>query len=57
MMKKNVSKKLKFISGLVENIVEKGGNACYRHFLLFPKYLQKTSISKSLKSQDCVVNG
>ena len=31
----NVSEKLKFVSRRVENIVRKGENAGYQHFLLF----------------------
>ena len=33
----------------VENIVEKGENADYQHFLLFPQCFQKASFSESLK--------
>ena len=33
----NVAQKLKFVYGMVENIVEKGENAGYQHFLLFPQ--------------------
>ena len=33
----------------VENIVGKGENACYQHFLLFPKCFQKASLSGSLR--------
>ena len=32
----NVSEQLKLLLGRVENIVGKGGNAGYQHFLLFP---------------------
>ena len=35
--------KLKFILGWVENIVEKGENAGFQHFLLFPQCFQKAS--------------
>ena len=31
----NVTEKLNFFGGWVENIVGKGGNAGYQHFLLF----------------------
>ena len=31
-----VTQKLKFVMGQVENIVGKGENAGYQHFLLFP---------------------
>ena len=34
--KRNVTEKLKFVLGRVENIVGKGENAGYQHFLLFP---------------------
>ena len=47
--KKNVTEKLKFVLGRVENIVEKGGNAGYQHFLLFLQHFQKASLSVSLK--------
>ena len=47
--KKNVTQKMKFISERVENIWEKGENAGYQHFLLFPKCFQKPSFSGSLK--------
>ena len=33
---KNLAEKLKFVLERVENIVGKGENACYQHFLLFP---------------------
>ena len=33
----------------VENIVEKGENAGYQHFLLFPQCFQKASYTRSLK--------
>ena len=45
----NVNEKLKFGLGKEENIVEKGENAGYRHFLLFPQCFQKPSVSGSLK--------
>ena len=50
--KKNVTKIM--ISVLdrvdkVENIVGKGENAGYQHFLLFPQCFQKTSLSGSLE--------
>ena len=40
---------LKFVLGTVENIVGKGENAGYQHFLLFPQSLQKASNTGSLK--------
>ena len=39
----NLNKKLKFAMGRVENIVGKGENAGYQHFLLFPQCFQKAS--------------
>ena len=45
----NLTEKLKFILGKVENIVGKGENTCYHHFLLFPKCFQKASYTGSLK--------
>ena len=45
----NVIEKLKCVKRWVENIVEKGENAGYQHFLLFPQCFQKPSLSGSLK--------
>ena len=36
--------------GRVENIVGKGENACYQHFLLFPQGFQKLSFPEVLKA-------
>ena len=47
--KLNATEKLKFVLGRVENIVGKGENAGYQHFLLFPQCFQKPSLSGSLK--------
>ena len=41
-----VNQKSKFALGRVENIVEKGENAGYQHFLLFPQCFQKASFSR-----------
>ena len=38
--KKNVTQPISFIFERVENIVGKGENAAYQHFLLFPKCFQ-----------------
>ena len=43
----NVGENLKFVLGRVENIVGKGDNAGYQHFLLFPQFFQKPSFSRS----------
>ena len=47
--KSNVTQKLKFALGRVENIVGKGENAGYQHFLLFPQYFQKAFSLRSFK--------
>ena len=51
----NVNEKFKFIFGRVENIVGKGENAGYQHFLLFPTMFSKGFILKVIKSRDCMV--
>ena len=35
--KRNATQKLKSVSVMIENIVGKGENAGYKHFLLFPQ--------------------
>ena len=40
----NVTEKLKFVLGSVENIVGKGENAGYQHFLIFPQCFQRLLI-------------
>ena len=40
---------VKFVHGRVENIVGKGENAGYQHFLLFPQCFQKLSYLQVLK--------
>ena len=42
-----------YVLDRVENIVEKGENAGYQHFLLFPGCFQKASFSGSKKSGLC----
>ena len=37
---------MKFSFGITENIVGKGENAGYQHFLLFPRCFQKTTALK-----------
>ena len=44
-----------FVLDRVENIVGKGENAGYQHFLLFPQCFQKASFLGVVKSRDCVV--
>ena len=45
----NVNQKLEFAAGRVENIVGKGENAGYQHFLFFPQCFHKTSSLRLLK--------
>ena len=47
--KLNLAEKLKFVLESIENIVGKGENAGYQHFLLFPPCFQKASTLGSLK--------
>ena len=42
-IKINLSEKLKFVLGRVENIVGKGDSAGFQHFLLFPQCFQQTA--------------
>ena len=48
---------MEFSSNRVENIVGKGENAGYQHFLLFPQCFQKTYVFMIIKSKDCFVKG
>ena len=45
----NMTQKSDFVLGRVENIVGKGENAGYQHFLLFEQCFQKASYTWSLK--------
>ena len=45
----NMTEKFKFVLGRIENIVEKGENAGYQYFFLFPQCFQKASYTGSLK--------
>ena len=47
-----VTEDLKFVLWRVENIVGKGENAGYQHFLLFPQCFLRV-----VKGRDCVVMG
>ena len=47
--KVNVTKNLQIVFERLENIVGKGENAGYQHFLLFPQCFQTASFSRSLK--------
>ena len=46
-----MTQKLKFVLGRIENIVGKGENAGYQHFLLFPQCFQKLSFPEVLKAR------
>ena len=43
----DVNKNLKFVLGRVENIVGKGENTGYQHFLLFPQCFQNAFFPRS----------
>ena len=49
----NVTQKLNFEFERVENIVGKGENAGFQHFLLFPQCFQKASSLGLLKTGLC----
>ena len=49
-----VTEKLKFVLGIVENIVGKGENAGYHHFLLFPTMFSKGFLYRVVESFDFV---
>ena len=44
-----VTQRLKFVLGRIENIVGKGENAGFQHFLLFPQCFQKLSFPEVFK--------
>ena len=48
---------MEFVIDWVENIVEKGENAGYQYFLLFPQCFEKGFIFKVFESQHCAVKG
>ena len=48
---------MKFVSGWVKNIVGKGENAGFHHFLLFPRCFSKSFILSVVQSRDCMVKG
>ena len=48
-----VTQRLKFVFGRIENMVGKGENAGYQHFLLFPQCFQKLSFQRCLKPGLC----
>ena len=50
-----ILKKMIFGFDRVKNIVGKGENAGYQHFLLFPQCFSKDFLLRVVKSQNCVV--
>ena len=53
-----VSQNLKFVLERIENIVRKGENVGYQHFLLFLQGFQKLSFFfLVIKKRDCVAKG
>ena len=42
--KTDVSQKLKFALGRVQNVMGKRRKCCYQHFLLFPQFLKKATL-------------
>ena len=44
-----MSLSLKFSTERAENIVEKGANSGYQHFLILPRHFQKVPFSRLLK--------
>ena len=53
--KYNYAKMLISLFNRVENIVGKGENAGYQHFLLFPQCFLRGLFLRVVKSRDCVV--
>ena len=51
----NAIQNLNFVLGRVENILGKGENTGYHHFLLFPKCFQKAPFSSVVQSWYCAV--
>ena len=49
--KLNASEEQKIVLRRVENIVGKGENSAYQHFLLFQQCCPKTSLAGSLKTE------
>ena len=47
-----VNQTLEFLLGKVENIVGKGENDDYQHFLLFPEWFSKGYFLRAIESRD-----
>ena len=50
----NGTEKLTFVFGSVRNIIGKGENVCYQHFILFPQWFQKGFFLQVVKALDGV---
>ena len=55
--KLNNTQNIKFVFKRIENIVVKGENAGYQHFLLFPTMFSKCFSPGASKSRHCVIKG
>ena len=53
----NVAYMMISVSEREENIVGKGENAGYKHFLLFPQCFQRPSFFRDMKTRDCLGKG
>ena len=53
----NVAYMIILVSAREENIVGKGENAGYQHFLLFPRCFLKSLRYRAVKTWDCLGNG
>ena len=51
------TQKIKFVLQRLKNIMEKGENIGYHHFLTFPTMLLKGFILRGVKSRYCVLKG
>ena len=51
----NVLKMMIFVFDRDENIVGKGENAGYQHFLLFPQCFHRAFLPRVVRSRDCLV--
>ena len=51
----NVAKMMISVCDKFENVVGKGENAGYQHLLLFPQWFSKASLSRVVKTRDCLV--
>ena len=52
-----VTQAMIYVFGMIENILGKGENACYQHFLLFPTKFSKRGFLRVVKTLGWVVKG